>query len=123
MRILIASDETTRGALAGSLTRYGCQIVCISDGNAARKIVEQGRIDVCVLDWELAGMGTPGLCQWIASSTMTPAPYLIVVVRDDSDQVFAAYQAGAHEFFAKPFEPDLVASRISLLKHARSPRT
>jgi DNA-binding response OmpR family regulator len=120
MRVLIASDETVRALLTSSLTRYGYQIVCISDGDAARKIVESGLIDVCVLDWELAGMGAPDLCRYITSSCVTPAPYLIAVVPDQSDQVAAAYRAGAHELFAKPFDSEQVASRIFALNHSRN---
>src|SRR5437667_6630481 len=113
LRVLIASDETVRAPLTNSLMKYGCQIVCTADANAVRTIVAQGRIDVCVLDWKLGGTSGAELCKWINSSGLKRPPYMIVLVpENESQKIGAAYRAGAHEFFVKPFDPEQVASRI-----------
>ena len=115
LRVLIASDETVRASLAACLTKYGYQIVCISEAAAARTIIEQARIDLCVLDWELPQVGGPELCEWINSSQVNPTPYVIALLSNsDSRQTAAAYRAGAHEFFVKPIDPDQLATRIFL---------
>jgi sigma-B regulation protein RsbU (phosphoserine phosphatase) len=119
-RVLIADDDPVcRKLVATALVRHGCEIVSSSDGNAARKILENGGIDVCILDWEMPGMSGPELCCWMRTAGVKPLPYIILLTsRNEPEQISLALRAGADEYFCKPVDPEELASKVTLLAHA-----
>ncbi len=91
--------------VATALVRHGCEIVSSSDGNSARKMLENGGIDVCILDWEMPGMSGPELCSWMRSGGVKPLPYVILLTsRDEPAQIAIALRAGADDYFSQTGE-------------------
>jgi DNA-binding response OmpR family regulator len=119
-RVLIADDDPVyRKLVATALVRHGCEIVSSSDGDTARKTLENGGIDVCILDWEMPGMSGPELCCWMRSAGVKPLPYIILLTsRDDPEQIAQALRAGADDYFCKPVDTEELASKVTLLAQA-----
>ena len=119
LRILIADDDNIcRHLLATSLVRWGCQIISASDGNMAQKMLREGGIDMCILDWEMPGVSGIELAAWLRASKMAAKPYVILLTSNDSPaDIETAYRAGADEHFAKPCDLQRLWSRVISKAH------
>jgi DNA-binding response OmpR family regulator len=115
LRVLIAEDESvSRRLLQASLTKWGCDVVSTVDGEDACAALLAGGIDVCILDWEMPRMTGVEVCQWLRTADLKPAPHVILLTsKKEPDDIQAGYEAGADDYFIKPFHGDELRSRIS----------
>lgn len=119
LRILIAEDEdVSRRLMEASLTNWGHDAMLASDGAQAQAILQNGGIDVCILDWEMPEMDGVDLCRWIRTTPLTPKPYIILLTsRKEPRQVQIGLEAGANDYIVKPFDRKQLRERLSVISH------
>lgn len=115
MRILIADDETiSRTILERTLRGWGHDVVSVSNGNDAWKILSQGDAPmVAILDWMMPGMEGPEVCERVRALGRPVPPYLILLTaKVERGDVIAGLDSGADDYVTKPFDLRELRSRI-----------
>jgi diguanylate cyclase (GGDEF)-like protein len=115
MRILVAEDEITfRHMLKTFLTKWGYQIVVVSDGLEAWKVLQgEDRPRLALLDWMMPNMDGVEICRAIREKKPDPYIYLLLLTsRDQKQDVVEGIEAGADDYLIKPFDPQELRARI-----------
>jgi len=121
--ILIAEDDPGAArVLRQILQQIGYRVTVAQDGTAALRILdEQGPPDLLLLDWMLPGVSGLEICHQ-ARTRWDPLrlPILMVTAKTDPESVYAAFDAGANDYVAKPFRGAELRARIAA--HLRTKR-
>ena len=67
-----------------------------------------------LLDWNMPDGRGDSLCQWIRKN-WRELPVIFLTVRDDSGDIVAGFQSGADDYVVKPFELEVLYSRMLAL--------
>ncbi len=67
-----------------------------------------------LLDWNMPDGRGDGLCRWIRSN-WKELPVIFLTVRGDSRDIVSGFQSGADDYVVKPFELEVLYSRIQAL--------
>lgn len=71
-----------------------------------------------LLDWNMPDGSGDSLCRWIRNH-WNELPIIFLTVRDDSRDIISGFQNGADDYVVKPFELEVLYSRIlALLRRA-----
>jgi diguanylate cyclase (GGDEF)-like protein len=114
-RILVAEDEITfRHMLQTFLTKWGYQVVVVSDGLEAWKVLQgENRPRLALLDWMMPNMDGVEICRAIRAGKPDPYIYLLLLTsRDQKQDVVEGIEAGADDYLIKPFDPQELRARI-----------
>ena len=121
--VLIAEDDASAArVLRVLLEQAGHRVTLAQDGEAALRILDaEGPPDLLLLDWMLPGVSGLEIChvarqRWDALRL----PILMVTARTDPESVYAAFDAGASDYVAKPFRGAELRARIAA--HLRTRR-
>lgn len=117
MKILVAEDEaTTRLLLAGTLRKWGYDVVAVEDGEAAWGKLQTGDFRLVLCDWEMPGMDGVELSQKIRGrSADLPYLYFVLITNHaDSQSVARGLAAGADDYLRKPFDPVELRARLEV---------
>ena len=109
-KVLIVDDEASlRRALRVTLASLGFEVGEASTGEQALALLGADHYEVVLLDIEMPGIGGIETCKEI--KRLSPRPVvLMLTVRDSEEDKANAFEAGADDYFTKPFRlPDLVA--------------
>lgn len=69
---------------------------------------------IVLLDWNMPDGHGDGLCQWIRGQ-WKDLPIMFLTVRGDSTDIVSGFQNGADDYVVKPFELEVLYSRIMAL--------
>lgn len=113
MKMLIADDDPiTRHLLAGTLTRWGYDVVSCSDGQQALNVLLEDQIKLAILDWEMPEMNGIEICRHIRTLAGSQ-PYIVLLsARNTQLDVIAGLEAGADDFVRKPFDAGELRARL-----------
>lgn len=120
MRILLAEDDAAlAGALLLNLRAAGYAVDWAADGEEADYLAREGLFDAVILDLGLPKQaGLPVLRGWRAAGLALPV--LILTGRDAWHEKVDGFAAGADDYLTKPFHPEELLARLSvLLRRAR----
>jgi signal transduction histidine kinase len=121
--ILIAEDDPAAARILRQiLQQIGYRVTIAETGTAALRILdEQGAPDLLLLDWMLPGVTGLEICH-LARTRWDPLrlPILMVTAKTDPESVYAAFDAGASDYVAKPFRGAELRARIAA--HLRTKR-
>lgn len=88
---------------------------------AAKESLRKQLPDLVLLDWNLPDEEGSLLCQWIRSR-WKELPLMFLTVRNDTKDIVKGFQNGADDYVEKPFELEVLYSRIcALLRRAGNP--
>jgi len=94
------------------------RVTLLSSAAAARTALAAYRPSILLLDWNLPDGEGDRLCQWIRAR-WSSLPVIFLTVRGDSCDVVTGFQCGADDYVAKPFDLEVLDSRIrALLRRA-----
>lgn len=102
------------------LEQKGFQVtICETLAQARQKLKEQ--VPACILlDWNMPDGRGDSLCRWIRGS-YKDLPVIFLTVRGDSADIVSGFQNGADDYVVKPFELEVLYSRIlALLRRSGS---
>ena len=120
MRILLVEDEHRLGTwLCKALEKAGIMVEWVDNGRSALASAAAGAHDVIVLDLGLPDRdGQEVLAELRRRDAHVPT--LVLTARDSLADKLRAFQTGADDFLAKPFELEELQVRLhALLRRAR----
>lgn len=111
--ILVADDSPDiRSFLQEAvLGPAGYQVQLVGDGQAALELARETQPDLVITDYQMPKLSGLELTRQLCATQ--PHPPVIMMSSDRSDSLMLeAMRAGAFEFLAKPFEPELMLSAV-----------
>ena len=120
-KILIVDDvATNRIVLKVKLSGARYETVQASTGEEALRLIAQEAPDLVLLDVHLPDMNGIDICRKLKSEFATAhLPVIVITASPDRETRLAALQAGADEFFVKPFDELVLLARLRSLLRAR----
>jgi two-component system chemotaxis response regulator CheY len=115
MKILVVDDFSTMRRIIKNLLRdLGFSNTDeADDGNTALPMLQTGKYDFLVTDWNMPGMTGIELLQHVrADPNLKSLPVLMVTAEAKRDQIVAAAQAGVNGYVVKPFTAAVLKEKI-----------
>lgn len=121
--ILIVEDEPAiADTLVYALQTEGFAVEWLALGQAALQRVQQGGIDLLILDVGLPDLNGFDVCRELRRSSELPV--LFLTARSSEIDRIVGLELGGDDYVAKPFSPREVAARVrSILKRVRVAET
>jgi DNA-binding response OmpR family regulator len=118
-RILVVEDEPRLGELLRLyLERDGYAVTVVADGRSAISAVDDGPVDLVVLDLMLPGIGGEAVLAAIRERGDTPV--LIASAKRSDQERIAGLRMGADDYLAKPYNPHELTARVAaVLRRSR----
>lgn len=122
--ILLA--EESRGiasALRQMLSQAGYAVTIVDTAEAASRIAQQSPPHLLITSTSLPGIDGYQLCRQLRQIPITrKLPVLMLAAQNDTSAKVAAFQVGADDYLAKPFQPEEFLYRVKgLLARATTP--
>jgi len=120
-QILIVDDDAAlRELVTDYLNASGYSVEGVGDGAAMRAMLNQGPVDLVILDLMLPGEDGLSLLRWLRESHGPPV--IIVSARGDEVDRVVGLELGADDYLAKPFGPRELLARVrAVLRRAADP--
>ena len=115
MRILIVDDFSTMRRIIKNLLRdLGfTNTEEADDGTTALPMLQSGKFDFLVTDWNMPGMQGIDLLKNVrADSNLASMPVLMVTAEQKREQIVEAAQAGVNGYIVKPFTAQTLKEKI-----------
>lgn len=115
MRILIVDDFSTMRRIIKNLLRdLGfTNTEEADDGTTALPMLQTGKFDFLVTDWNMPGMQGIELLKHVrADSGLATMPVLMVTAEQKREQIVEAAQAGVNGYIVKPFTAQTLKEKI-----------
>jgi two-component system chemotaxis response regulator CheY len=115
MRILVVDDfATMRRIIKNLLGELGFNNLDeADDGKTALPILQTGKVDFLVTDWNMPGMTGLELVKAVRSSPkLRHTPILMVTAEAKKSQIVEAAQAGINGYVVKPFTAGTLNEKI-----------
>lgn len=117
--LVVDDDRDIRQLIEQYLEQAGYRVSTAADGKAMRRLLEQHRIDLVVLDLMLPGEDGLSLCRDLRARSNLPI--LMLTARGAEVDRIVGLEMGADDYLAKPFNPRELLARIrSILRRAQS---
>jgi PAS domain S-box-containing protein len=123
--ILLVDDRTENlRALEAVLAPLGYPLVTASSGGEALRLLLERDFALILLDVRMPGMDgleTARLIKGRARSAEVPIVFL-TAARDEVEDIIRGYGVGAVDYVLKPFEPDLLRSKVAVFAQLETGR-
>lgn len=114
----IEDDSNIASAVKEYLQGKGFKVTICATIEGARQALGNHVPALVLLDWNLPDGRGDSLCQWIRSR-WRELPIIFLTVRGDTADIVSGFQNGADDYVVKPFELEVLHSRIvALLRRA-----
>lgn len=119
--ILVVDDEARiREVLHYALKKEGFSVTAVADGRAAVKAVEDGGVDLIILDVMLPEMDGLEVCRRVRAKGRVPI--LFLSARAEEIDRILGLELGGDDYLTKPFSPrELVARVRAVFRRVESP--
>lgn len=108
--LVVDDDLEIRSLLARYLTQQGYRVTTAKDADETRRLLQECRIDLVILDVMLPGEDGLSLCRWMRSTAHTPV-IMLTAMGEDIDRILGL-EMGADDYLPKPFNPRELLARI-----------
>ncbi len=120
MKVLVVDDsQAMRNIIKSGLKKMGVfdEIVEAENGKVAlEKLKEQGPFDLVLLDWYMPEMeGYDCLVKIRENANWNDVKVMMVTTENQQENIIRAVMAGANEYLMKPFTPEMLQEKISML--------
>lgn len=110
----VEDDPNIAGAVKKYLEGKGLRVTLYAS-LAETKQALQAHVPACILlDWNMPDGQGDSLCRWIRM-TWKELPIIFLTVRGDTADIVSGFQNGADDYVVKPFELEVLYSRILAL--------
>ncbi|MFL9923377.1 response regulator [Herbaspirillum lusitanum] len=117
--LVVDDDREIRTLLAEYLDGNGFRTLTATNGAEMRKVLEESRIDLIVLDLTLPGEDGLTLCRNLRATSNVPV--IMLTARGEPLDRILGLEMGADDYLAKPFEPRELFARIrSVLRRTQA---
>src|SRR5262245_23327491 len=115
LRVLVVEDDESLAAgLRNTLLSQGLQVNVVGSAEAALAAIEEGRVDLMLLDIGLPGMDGFELLRRVRATGMQ-LPVLVLTARDAVDDRVQGLDLGADDYLTKPFALAELTARVRAL--------
>lgn len=114
-RILVADDnESVRDLAEVSLSVLGdYDVVTVTDGKAAQKVLQEEPVDVLITDLDMPLMTGEELLRWVRSQPqLSRLPVVVLTAATEARRRDDLLAAGADGYMVKPFQPDELEAAV-----------
>jgi signal transduction histidine kinase len=119
--MVVEDDPSSARVLRQILEQAGYRVTLAADGADALRRMEEQLPDLLLLDWMLPGVSGLEICHQVRQRWNALAlPILMVTAKTDPESVYAAFDAGASDYIAKPYRGAEIRARIAA--HLRTKR-
>lgn len=124
VKILVVDDnEMNLKMVSAILLKEGYETVTAIDAAKALQVLESGVPDLAILDVMMPDMDGFELCRRLRHRPDTTAiPIIILTALNELDERLKAFEAGADDFIAKPFQPQELVARVKVLLRRAAPQ-
>ncbi len=117
-RVLVIDDSIVAGRVVDALLR-NCgfeQIEVVHDGKTALDRMQASVFDIVICDWEMDPISGIDVLQEVRRNPNTKHTHFILMsAKKDPRWILAAKKAGADCLIAKPFDADMLKTKIAQL--------
>lgn len=110
----IEDDSHIASVTKEYLEGKGFQVTICATLERARQALNHCVPALVLLDWNMPDGGGDSLCQWIRGR-WKELPVIFLTVRGDSADIVSGFSSGADDYVVKPFELEVLHSRILAL--------
>ena len=110
----VEDDDAISSIVKEYLEQRGYRVSVMHTITESRKALEYKLPSMILIDWNMPDGNGDTLCRWIRSKWEN-LPIIFLTVRDDSRDIVAGFQNGADDYVVKPFELDVLYSRMQAL--------
>lgn len=111
-------DESIAGVVKEYLEQKNCTVSIFPTLAEAKCALECHVPSIVLIDWNMPDGEGDALCRWIRSK-WKELPIIFLTVRNDTCDVVSGFENGADDYVVKPFELEVLYSRIlALLRRA-----
>jgi two-component system OmpR family response regulator len=115
--LVVDDDKEIRSLLSKFLAKNGLRVSVAADGREMRRVLDEAKIDLVVLDLMLPGDSGLTLCGQLRATTTIPI-LMLTAVAEDTDRIIGL-EMGADDYLPKPFNPRELLARIrAILRRA-----
>jgi CheY-like chemotaxis protein len=111
--LVVEDNDVNRRMLAESLKKHGYQVTSAEDGYQAVGMLMKSRFDLVVLDIMMPGISGLDVLK-IVRQCYSPVdlPIVMATARNETNDMVEAFDLGANDYVAKPFNMAAVIARI-----------
>jgi two-component system OmpR family response regulator len=111
--LVVDDDPDVRNMLAITLEDHDLVVRTVCDGRAALEALAERAADCMVLDLSMPGLDGFAVLEHIRDQQLFPDMQVVILSGKDDERAFVrVWELGAHDFFTKPIDPDLVARKV-----------
>ena len=115
--VLVADDDAMlRAMVAAMLRNEGYDVELAADGNQAWAALQRSDAPrLAIIDWDMPGLEGIEICRRLRSiDTATPTYAILLTSRATSEDMAAAFAAGADDYVVKPPRHTELLARLRL---------
>lgn len=114
---LIADDSRViRLLLSKIMSNLGFSVLEAEDGEDVIELAQTRELDLIIMDWNLPVLEGIDVLYKIRSLRLMKSPKIVFCSSaSDLDKISQAIQGGADDYIIKPFDEDIVASKLTIL--------
>ena len=120
--LFLEDDDAIAGAVCDFLAGRGCRVARYTTLAAARQALAGALPDLALLDRNLPDGDGADLCRALRARCPR-MPVLLLTVRGDTPDVLEGFGCGADDYVTKPFELEVLYSRLQALWRRSRPET
>jgi DNA-binding response OmpR family regulator len=118
--VLVVDDEPiVREVVVSYLRREGFRTLEAGDGDTARRLLDENKPSLVVLDVMLPGTDGLELCRWIRARSHIPV--IMLTARGEEADRIVGLELGADDYVTKPFSPRELATRVRTVLRRTEP--
>ena len=118
--LIVDDDREIRELLAAYLTKNGMVASTAANGRQMRAVLEDGPVDLIVLDLMMPGEDGLMLCRELRAGRWRATPILMLTALNEETERIVGLEMGADDYVAKPFSSRELLARIrAVLRRAR----
>ncbi|MBB5610630.1 MULTISPECIES: response regulator [unclassified Janthinobacterium] len=118
--LIVDDDHEIRDLLSSYLRKIGFQVSAAANGRQMRSVLEEGPVDLVILDLMLPGEDGLVLCRELRAGKWRAVPVLMLTALDEETERIIGLEMGADDYMAKPFSSrELVARIRAVLRRTR----
>lgn len=118
----VEDDQAIAAAVKEYLEQRNCSVTVFGEIAAAKQALLCRLPAVVLLDWNMPDGQGDVMCRWIRGRWQE-LPVIFLTVRSDSADVVSGFQNGADDYVGKPFDLEVLYSRIIALLRRSGQKT
>lgn len=111
--LIVDDDREIRQMVADYLRKNGLRTTLAADGREMRAALENGAVDLIVLDVMMPGEDGLTLCRNLRAGKHRAVPVVMLTARDDETDRIIGLEMGADDYVVKPFSSRELLARIT----------